>query len=122
MGNAQVCYCESLNKFIVLYHIIRGIVTLSYIQVYDFQLTQKAIYGAAVSMVRIPLCCMPRWHAHPTRHVEEFMICLVTIRVPSIFVVNRQVSILVLTTVFTPKVNEFSINDTFLLHILVTQH
>ena len=91
-----------------------GIVTLCYIQVYDFQLTQRqAIHGATVVMVRIPLCCMPRWHAHPTRHVEEFWIILATIiRVPSLFVLNRQPSTLILTTVFISKVNEFSIKDT----------
>ena len=100
---------------------IRGTITLCYIQVYDFQLTQRqAIYGAPIIMVRIPLCCMPKWHEHPTRHVKEFWILIVTIGVSSIFVLNRQVSILVLssclTTVSTPKVNEFSIKDKFLLH------
>ena len=101
----------------MLVDLYRGTVTLCYIQVYDFQLTQRqAMYGAAVFMVRIPLCCMPKWHAHPTRHVEEFRNCIATIRVPSIFVLNRQHSRLILTGVFTPKVNEFSINDTLLLH------
>ena len=91
-----------------------GIVTLCYIQVYDFQLTQRqAIHIAAMIMVCIPLCCMPKWHAHPTRHVEEFWIRLVTIRVPSIFVLNRQASTLLLPNVSTPKVNELSIKDTF---------
>ena len=69
-------------------------------------------------MDHIPLGCMPTWHAHPTRHVEEFWISLVTIRVPSIFVLNRQRSCLILPTVSTPKVNAFSIKDPFLLHII----
>ena len=98
--------------------LIRGTVTLCYIQVYDFQLTQRqAIHIAAVIMVRIPLCCMPRWHAHPTRHVEEFWVCIVTIRVPSIFVLNRQISRqLMMAPVSTPKVNELFIKDTLLPH------
>ena len=67
------------------------------------------MYGAPIIMVRIPLCCMPKWHAHPTRHVEEFWIILATIRVPSLFVLNRQPSTLILQTVFISKVNEFSL-------------
>ena len=96
----------------------RGTVTLCYIQVYDFQLTQRnTMYFATIIMVRIPLCCMPKWHAHPTRRVEEFRNGL--IRVPSIFVLNQQVSVLIITTVSTPKVNELSIKDKFLLHNFV---
>ena len=41
---------------------------------------------------------------------------IATIRVPSFFVLNRQPSSIILTTVSTPKVNELSIKDTFLLH------
>ena len=92
-GNAaEVCYCESLTKFFYIYNftsLIRGTVTLCYIQVYDFQLTQRQeMHIAAIGMVRIPPCCMPKWHAHPTRHVQEFWIRIVMIRVPSIFVLN----------------------------------
>ena len=70
------------------------------------------MYIAAIRMVIFPLCCMPKWHAHPTRHVEELGI--VMIWVPSDFVLNRQVSILITVTVFTPKVNELPIEDTHL--------
>ena len=98
----------------MLLDLCRGTVTLCYIQVYDFQLTQRqAMYIAAIFMAPIPLGCMPKWHAHPTRHVEEFWIILATIRVPSIFVLNRQPSTLILTTVSTPMVNEFSIEEIF---------
>ena len=63
------------------------------------------MYRAVGIMVGIPLCCMPKLHAHLTGHVEEFGMWIVTIRVPSLFVLNRQASTLILTTVFTPKVN-----------------
>ena len=88
---------------------------------YEKLTSRQAIYGAAIATVHIPLCCMPKWHAHPTRHVEEFWIILATIREPSIFVLNRQDSSLdKITPVYTPNVNELFIKDTFLLHNILS--